>query len=183
MDSLYVRYANALLSIAKEKGKIKETKADISSLVEFLKSNEEVGLYLKSYFVSEDAKYQLVDKICKDASLKELSSFIKLLIKKHRFNKFKEIAAEFIKEANEELNISEGYVYSTSKLSKEQINKIEDAISKKLNKRVELINRIDDRLIGGVKVVVHDHVFDGSIKNKIETMKNNLSERRMSNEN
>ncbi len=183
MDSLFVRYANALLNIAKEKGKIKETKQDINSLVEFFASNEDINAYLKSYFVEEEAKYQLVDKICKDASLKELSAFIKILIKKHRFNKFKEIANEFIKEANEELGISEGFVYSTTKLTKEQISKIEDAISKKLNHKVELVNRIDDRLIGGVKVVVHDHVFDGSLKNKIETMKNNLSERRMSNEN
>lgn len=183
MDSLYVRYASAFVSIAKEKNKLKEAKDDINSLVEFFMSNQDIVNYLKSYFVEDEAKYQLVDKICKNASFDEISSFIKLIVKKHRFNKFKDIADEFNKEVNEELNIYEGYVYSTSTLSKEQIKKIEDAISTKLNHRVELVNRIDDRLIGGVKVVVHDHVFDGSIKNKIETMKNNLIERRTSNEN
>ena len=79
---------------------------------------------------------------------------------------------------NEELNIDEGYVYSTEPLDASQIAKIEDAVGKKLGHKVELKNNIDSRLIGGVRVVINDHVYDGSIKFKLETLKNNLKERR-----
>ena len=55
---------------------------------------------------------------------------------------------------------------------------ISDAVGKKLNHKIELKNIIDERLIGGVRVVINDHVFDGSVKFKLETLKNNLKERR-----
>ena len=79
---------------------------------------------------------------------------------------------------NEELNIDDGFLYSTEKLSSNQIERIEEAIGKRLGHKVELKNIIDERLIGGVRVVIHDHVFDGSLNYKIETLKNNLKERR-----
>ena len=178
MDSLYVRYSSALLSLAKDEGKIKEYKEAIKSLLELFESNVEANTYLKSYFVSDEDKYVFIDKICEPFKLKSLSPFIKLLVKKHRFNSFKYIAEEFISDCNDDLGIQEGYIYSTTPLDAKQIKAIEDGVSSRLNQRVELINKIDERLIGGVKVVVHDHVFDGSIKNKLETMKQKLNERR-----
>lgn len=178
MDSLYVRYSNALLSLAKEENKVNEYKEAIKSLHEFFLSNEDVFTFLKSYFANEEEKYQLVDKICEPFKLKSLSPFIKLLIKKHRISSFGYIAQEFISNCNETIGISEGFVYSTSPLNQKQIEDIEDAISTKMNQKVELTNKIDTRLIGGVKVVVHDHVFDGSIKYKLETLKQKLNERR-----
>ena len=178
MDSLYVRYSSALLSLSKDEGKIKEYKEAIKSLLELFESNVEANTYLKSYFVSDEDKYVFVDKICEPFKLKSLSPFIKLLVKKHRFNSFKYIAQEFISDCNDDLGIQEGYIYSTTPLDAKQIKAIEDGVSSRLNQRVELINKIDERLIGGVKVVVHDHVFDGSIKNKLETMKQKLNERR-----
>ncbi|MCQ2793588.1 MAG: F0F1 ATP synthase subunit delta [Bacilli bacterium] len=183
MDSLFVRYSNALLSLAKQENKVKEYKEAIKSLLEFFANNEEINVYLKSYFMTEDEKYKVVETLCKQYNLKNLTSFMKLLVKKHRFNDFKYIAKEFINGSNESLGISEGFVYSVEPLNKLQIEKIENAISKRLNGKVELTNKIDKRLIGGIKVVIHDYVFDGSLSYKIETMKNNLNERRSKHEN
>ncbi len=178
MDSIYVRYASALLSIAKDENKIEQYKEVVKDLLVFFASNVEANNYLKSYFVKDEQKFDVVDEITKGYKIENLSSFLKLLVKRHRFNSFKYIANEFIKSSNEEIGIFEGYVYSTKPLDEKQIASIESAISKKFNNKVELVNRIDERLIGGVKVVVHDHVFDGSIKNKLETMKTKINERR-----
>ncbi len=178
MDSLYARYSSALLSLAKDEGRIKEYKEAIKSLLELFESNVEANTYLKSYFVSDEDKYNFINKLCDPFKLKSLSPFIKLLVKKHRFNSFKYIATEFVSDCNDDLGIQEGFIYSTTPLDAKQIKAIEDGVSSRLNQKVELINKIDERLIGGVKVVVHDHVFDGSIKNKLETMKQKLNERR-----
>ena len=59
-----------------------------------------------------------------------------------------------------------------------ELKGVTTAIAKKLGHEVELKNLVDARLIGGVKVVIHDHVFDGSIKYKLETLENTLKERR-----
>ena len=116
--------------------------------------------------------------VTKKYKLKHLGSFLKLLVHKHRFFIFDKIAKEFILEANESLGILEGFIYSVNPLSELEIKKVSESVSKKMNQTVELKNLIDERLIGGIKVVVHDHVFDGSIKGKLENLKNNLNERR-----
>ncbi|MBY7704646.1 F0F1 ATP synthase subunit delta [Vibrio harveyi] len=48
---------------------------------------------------------------------------------------------------------------------------IEQKISKQINKKIDLINKIDASLIGGVKVYVDGKIFDGSIQAKLESMK------------
>ena len=75
---------------------------------------------------------------------------------------------------NHYLHIKEGIIYSTEILSHEQIKKVEDKLSKIINAKVELTNQIDEKLIGGIKVIVDEKVFDGSIKNKLEKLKSTL---------
>ena len=62
-------------------------------------------------------------------------------------------------------------------MSKEDISKIEKVIANKLKKEVYLIPKIDQRLIGGFKVVINDYVFDASIKNKVDGLRSSLLER------
>ena len=178
MDSIYSRYASALLSIAREEKKVNEYKDAMKDLMVHFKNETNLQKYLESYFVNEEERFKFIDELVKPYKLNSLGSFLKLLSKKHRIFIFDKIAKEFIKDANEDLGILEGFIYSTEELTKDEIKKVEEAISKKLDNKVELKNLIDTRLLGGVKVVVHDHVFDGSLKGKLNSLRNNLNERR-----
>ena len=44
----------------------------------------------------------------------------------------------------------------------------------RMQKKVELVNRVDASLISGVRVVIGNEVIDGSMKSRIETLKNEL---------
>lgn len=177
MENISSRYASALLSIAIEENKINEYKIAFNEFYSFLLNNEEIFKYLNSYFASEEQRFIVVDEITSTYKLANFTSFLKLLIKKHRFNHIKHIKKEFVKLCNEKLGIYDGYVYSTYYLNEDEINKVENSISNILNHKVELTNKIDESLIGGIKVAINDRVFDGSIKNKIEVMKTKLNER------
>lgn len=178
MDSLFSRYAVALLSIAKEENKIKDYKDALNDLDVFFLENNDIKKYLESYLVKEEAKYEIIDKMTKDSDLKSLASFLKLLIKKHRIHYFSKIKLEYLKLANFELGILEGILYSADVLTKEEKAKVEKAISKKMQKPVELHVVIDSHLLGGVKVIVNDHIYDGSLLGRLNQMKLDLSERR-----
>ena len=178
MESLATKYAHALVSIAKDEGKLLDYKVAVKIFNEFLSTNLETKKYLCSYFVSNEEKFRLIDEICEGFDVKNFQNFIKLITQKHLIYHFHDIAKEVVLGLNEELHIADGFVYSTFELSDQQINQITKAISKRMGVEVELKNIIDERLIGGIKVVVHDHVFDGSILNKLDSMKQNLKERR-----
>ena len=178
MEEAVSRYAAALVSLAKEEQKLEQYKLAVLSMRETFASNPELIKFLKSYFVTNENKEKVVEELTKEFGLKNLTNFMKLLVLKHKIYLFKDIASEITKGINYELDVYEGFVYSTEPLEKAKILEISEVISKKIHKKVELKNKIDKRLIGGVKVVVHDHVFDGSIKYKLETMKEQLKERR-----
>ena len=178
MDEVASRYASALVSIAKEEQKLVQYKLAVLSMKGTFDQNPEVLKLLKSYFVSNENKDAVVEDLTKQYGLKNLTNFIKLLVIKHKIYLFKDIVSEITKGINFELDVYEGFVYSTEPLEKQKILEISEVISQKIHKKVELKNKIDQRLIGGVKVVVHDHVFDGSIKYKLETMKEQIKERR-----
>ena len=178
MDEVASRYASALVSLAKEENKLEEYKLASLSVKEAFDNNPQLVKILKSYFVSENDKNIILEEICDNFKIFNFTNFMKLLVKKHKIYLYKDIVSEICKGINFELDVYEGFVYSTELLSKEKLKEIEEIISKKINKKVELKNKLDSRLIGGVKVVVHDHVFDGSIKYKLLTMKEQLKERR-----
>ena len=52
---------------------------------------------------------------------------------------------------------------------------IEKKISALEENKVELRNQIDKSLIGGVKVVIGDHIYDDSIKHHLDELKTNLT--------
>ena len=56
----------------------------------------------------------------------------------------------------------------------DQIEKVEKAISKQIEKNVKLENKIDESLLAGVKVVINNVVWDGSYKAKLKIIKENL---------
>ena len=67
-----------------------------------------------------------------------------------------------------------GQLYSARPLDKKTIRKIEGAISYTMEHRVALENIPDEKLLGGVKVVVGEYVWDGSYKTKLENLREDL---------
>lgn len=178
MDSLYLRYSNALLDIAISENKLEEYKSSLSWLDEYFTNHLDIKKYLESYMVNKNEKEELIKELTKPFKLNNLSNFLCVLIKNHRFHDFGKFNHEFRKLANENLGIIQGLVFSVNYLSKEDLQRVEDKLTKKLNKKVELENRLDESLIGGIKVFINDHVYDGSVKGKLDQMNHNLKERR-----
>ena len=67
-----------------------------------------------------------------------------------------------------------GTIYSARLLPVDQIEKVEKAISRQIERNVKLENKIDESLLAGVKVVINNVVWDGSYKAKLKIIKENL---------
>ena len=69
------------------------------------------------------------------------------------------------------MNVKYGIIYSTEKLSKEEITKFEKKLSKKLFTEVLLVNKIDKSLLAGIKIKVGDYIIENSIEGFLNTFK------------
>lgn len=174
MDSLYNRYALALFDLSLEKNKIKECQDEVKTLYDLFSQNEEIIHILSSCFISKSEKRKIVDKILAECTQEDVVNFVKVIISNGRERYTLKIFKEFDNICNEYLGIKTGEVYSPYKITQEEIAKIEKVVSGKIGFKVKLVNEIDESLIGGVKVVVGDYVFDNSIKNKLSKMRSTL---------
>lgn len=173
MDSIYNRYALSLFSIAKEEKQVENYKNTIKMIKQVMLENKDLVHLLSSYFILQEEKESVLDNIFSQVD-EYVLNFIKIIVRNKRMPEIIGIFNEFNKMCNGYLNIKEGIIYSTDELSESEIERIEQKMSRVIDTKVELTNSIDEKLIGGIKVVIEDQVFDGSIKNKLESLKSAL---------
>ncbi len=174
IDNVANRYAHALLDIAIEEKLVDEYRQVIKEINKCFQENKDYLHVLSSSFLSGEEKHQMIEKAFASLNFPHVLSFMNIIIDNHRVNELLQIFDSFNTLCNDYKGIKEGIVYSTIKLSDKEVKEIETAISKVQNCEIELRNEIDSRLLGGVKVVVHDSVYDGSLLGKLESMKNKL---------
>lgn len=173
MNQIAQTYAEALFSLGLEDKKLSKLQDEGKALSEIIHDNEDFLLLIDSRFMSREERQDIASKILKDFD-EDIVNFVKVLIANNRTNYIKDVLEAFNSLCNEHKGVKEGLIYSAFPLTKETINKIKNKISQIEGMDVELISRIDPSLIGGVKVVINSHVYDGSIKNQLEKMQIDL---------
>ena len=174
MNELYNRYALALLELAKEANKVEDFRKEVSSLTTVFKENPEFIEFLSSYNFKEDDKYAFVDKNVGKFYSAELVNYIKIIIRHHRSSLIYKIFKETLMRFDDYLSIERGKVYSTVPLDNKELDRLKKVIEKNTGKKIELINVLDESLIGGIKVVLKNDIYDASIKSKVVKLKEML---------
>lgn len=166
-------YAMALFNLAFEKDKLDKYHDELISLKEVIKENEKFLELLDCQFIAPEERKSLLDNTFKDYE-EDIRNFLKVLLDKHRLRSLYEIIDLFLKMYQDNKGIIRGKVYSTYPLSKEQIKRIEKAFLEKKKQKIILENEIDENLIGGIRLILKDKIYDASLKNKLEQMKSSL---------
>lgn len=173
MEQVASHYGLALYSLALDKNKVMEWQQEVKELRHIFKENADFIMILGSSFLSLKERQDILEKSLAKVD-EEIVSLIAVVMENNRISSILDIFESFNSYCNEYRGICEGYIYSTLKLEPKVISQIEEKISKIEHQKVELKNVIDPTLIGGVKIVIHDRIYDGSIKHQIEMMKVDL---------
>ncbi len=168
------RYGQALFELAKESGELVRWGQQARGLAAVVEENPQLLDFFNAVKISAEEKKQMVNTLFAGQVDSMLVHFLDLLIDKKRTKHTVEILRQFISLENAERGVAEGVVYSARKLAKEDVTRIEQAMAKRQGQNLELTNRVDPRLISGIKVVIGNEVIDGSMKSKIESLKSEL---------
>lgn len=104
----------------------------------------------------------------KPADLKKiLVSFVEFLFRIRKMKKFEYIIREFVKYAKMKEGISEIEISSARKLDE----KVLIAIKKIFGAKTEAVTKIDESMIGGIKIKTDDKILDASIRTQLNKLK------------
>ena len=173
MNEIVSHYAEAFLSLAKEENKVSLYQDEVKQLMRIIKDNPDFITLIDSRFMSIKERQDEAEDILKGFSI-DVINFLKVIISHNRVNYLLDILQAFNSLCNIQRGVIEGLIYSALPLNENTLKQITLKIREKEGREVELLPRIDSTLIGGVKVVINSHIYDGSIKNQLEKMKLDL---------
>lgn len=173
MENVSSRYGLALYSLALEEKKIDSWQEEVKTLKSIFEENTDFVMILGSSFISLEERIEILEKTLVGVD-KNIVALIDVVMENNRIDLIFDIFDSFNSYCNQYRGVSEGLIYSTLRLEQSVIDQIEEKISKIEQTKVELKNVVDPTLIGGVKIVIKDHIYDGSIKHNIEMMKKDL---------
>ena len=115
----------------------------------------------------------------KDKNQKEidgiLADFVKLLAKNNQERLAGNISKKFGEIYNAENGIVEAEITSCEKLNEAIEKKIENYIKDKYSaKKVEINNKIDESIKGGIIIKVGDEIMNGSVERQLKELKSSL---------
>lgn len=174
MSVIATRYAESLFELAKEEKQTEEYAKDMQALSTIFEEDPALVRFFAHVLVEDDSKYKVIDETLSGQIQAYICNFLKLLIKKRRIGYIVEICKEFHELYFEHLGIEEGTLFTSFDISEEKVKEIEQAVSRKEGKTIQLRIKKDTSVIGGIKIQLKNHVIDGSIQNQLETLKKEL---------
>ena len=176
MNIVANRYAEALFQIGEEENLTDMMYKELSDVVNLIKVNQDFFSVLKSPVISKKEKISLIDNIYENKININIKNFLKILIEQDRISFILDISDSYKELLNEKNNILEGFVISAIPMKKEEIKELEEKLSKKYNKNVTLENKVDKSILGGVLVRLGNEEIDGTVKTRLDKMKEQLSQ-------
>ena len=176
IDGIANRYAEALFQLSVEENITEELYKQLQDVVGLIKENKELDNVLKSPLVPKSEKVDLIEVLFNNKINNNLKNFLKILVEKGRISSLKSIELTFKELLNDKNNVIEGTVISAVPLTSEKVKELEEKLSKKYNKNVTLENKVDKTILGGVLVRLGNIQIDGSVKTRLNNIKDQLSQ-------
>ena len=138
-----------------------------------IEGSKELALFLKSPIVKPKDKKEVLASIFDSRISKEAAQFVSLITEKGREDILYDIVSAFVIEYNKYAGIISVEVSTAQALDKEQLAKLTDSLEKATSKKVDLSQKVQADLIGGISVKIEDTVIDATVKyklNQLETL-------------
>ncbi len=168
------RYSEALFEVGKEENKLDEYLEEIKFIGDVCIEYKDFFELLKTPKISVSEKKDVFEETFEGKISKEVNNFLKIILDKRRISNIFEITKEYEKLVDKHNGVVKADAYTTTPLEEETLKLLEEKLSKTTDKQVKLTNKIDETLIGGVKIILGDKVIDGTLKKKLTNIESSL---------
>lgn len=166
------RYAKSVLELAIEKGVLEQVKEDMDFLDAVSKSSREFSLTLSSPIVTSDKKEKVLKALFEKKGNPLTLTFFEIITRKNRASLLLDIAREFKKQYNAYKGIQVAELTTTFPINDELRAKFVQAVKDISGlQQVELVEKVNQELIGGFVLKVNDRQLDESLSSKLKNLR------------
>lgn len=172
-DSAPRRYADAAFEIALRDNSVELWRRDLDQAALTL---EERGLeaVLANPAIALDQRLDAAGQVFGRLS-HPVTNLILLLVRRNRIEQLPRVAAEFRRLDDRRNGLTHATATSAAPLGADEIRAITARLEAMTGDRIALETAVDPDLLGGVVVRVGDRLIDGSVRGRLERLRNQLA--------
>ena len=176
MKSASLQYANALADVALEQGAAAPVLQQLGEFNAAYLSSPELRNILANPAVSKAEKRGVAQEISvRLGASKIVRNFLFVVIDHQRTQLLPEIFRSFEEVVRERQGVAEAHVASPVELSDAQKKQLAEMLGRLTGKNVQTRFTLDAKLLGGVVVRVGDTIYDGSLRNRLDRLRERLA--------
>ena len=169
------RFAKALLEFAIEQNQVEAVYNDVLLTNKVCKESRELRVMLGSPVIKVDKKEKTFNKIFADNLTKTTSKFFAIVFRRRREELILDITESFISQYKEFKHILIVTVESAFPLSDENRNQVMEFLKTRTTEGIELVEKVNEELIGGLIIRMEDLQIDASVKNSLSKLEREFS--------
>jgi F-type H+-transporting ATPase subunit delta len=170
------RYAKALFELSLELKKLEEVRKDMGMLLETIAGSKEFKRFLVSPVIQAEKKVTILHTLFSGRMADVTLKFMVLLAKNRRESDLKIIAEEFIEQYKTYNNITTVKLQTAVKIGAGLRDEILERLAKRTGGSIDLVEQLDDKLIGGFIVTIGNDQYDASLLRVFNQLKKEFDE-------
>jgi F-type H+-transporting ATPase subunit delta len=172
-DSAPRRYADAAFEIALRDKTVETWRKELEAAAETSTAGE-LESVLANPAIPLEERVTVAEKVF--ASLSgPVRNLILLLIRRRRIEQLPRVAAEFARLDDKRNGLTHATATSAAPLGADEIRAITARLEELTDGKIALETAVDPSLLGGVVVRVGDRLLDGSVRGRLERLRNQLA--------
>ncbi len=167
-------YADAMFEVAQAEGILGEVEDELFRFARAFEGSDELREALTDPHIPSGKRQEIVEDLLGPRATHVTTALVSLVVGTGRSRDLPTIIDSLVKKSAAAQQKAVAEVRSAVELSEDQRRRLADAIEKALGKPVEVKVVIDPSVLGGLVTTVGDTVIDGSVRTRLEQLKNTL---------
>ena len=174
-ETIARRYSAALADVVKDAKETKIVKSELASWGDLFSKNNDLKTVFSNPAITHANKEKvLTSLLARTKPSKTTANFLKVLLQNGRLADLGDINDRFASVLDERSGIVSAEITSARELPAKERAEFERSLEKITGKTVNINYAIDKNIIGGVVTRIGSTVYDGSVKTKLENLREQL---------
>ena len=170
------RYAKALLDVLYP-AKAEVGREQLLKFSSLLSQQAEARVLLENPTVSVERRKELLARVGDALALEPpIRNFLSLLVERNRLGLMDEIVQTYESLLDEKLGVVRARITSAQDLDTKQRDEVVSRLQALTGKKVRMEVFVDPSLIGGLVAQVGSTIYDGSIRQRLQSFRDNLTQ-------
>jgi F-type H+-transporting ATPase subunit delta len=170
------RYASALADVVLQRGEAGEVQAELATWAEMLAAHQNLRDVFANPTIALDQKRKVLNRLIELSRPRETTAnFLKVLLQNQRLTELGEINKKFAQTLDERAGLVAATVTTARPIPSDVHSRLESALASLTGKKVRIDFVTDPDLIGGVVTRIGSTVYDGSVQNQLEQIKEKMA--------